>query len=104
MAWKSTRFSYQQTGFFSRIITDYLEQAADLSPFYRHPVSAEGFHSALEARKAFPTDRQTLVKVLEEQYAGFLDDAPLVRENIARLGEADAFTVCTAHQPAIFTG
>jgi bacillithiol synthase len=107
MDWKSTRLTYQQTGYFSRIITDYLEQAAELSPFYSHPVSAEGFRSALELRKAHPTDRHTLVQVLEEQYAGesdVLTDAPRVRENIARLGGEDTFTVCTAHQPAIFTG
>lgn len=108
MDWKSTRLTYQQTGYFTRIITDYLEQAAKLSPFYSHPVSAEGFRSALGSRKAFPTDRQTLVQVLEEQYMGMGDAAmgvaPRVRENIARLGGEDTFTVCTAHQPAIFTG
>lgn len=103
MDWKSTRLTYQQTGYFSRIITDYLEQAAELSPFYSHPVSAEGFRSALALRKAHPTDRKTLVQVLEEQYAG-VGDAPRVRENITRLGDEDTFTVCTAHQPAIFTG
>jgi bacillithiol synthase len=107
MDWKSTRLTYQQTGYFSRIITDYLEQAAELSPYYSYPVSAEGFRSALALRKAYPTDRQTLVQVLEEQYAGVPDvltGAPRVRENIARLGEEATFTVCTAHQPAIFTG
>jgi bacillithiol synthase len=107
MDWKSTRLTYQQTGYFSRIITDYLDQAAELSPFYSHPVSAEGFRSALALRKAYPTDRTTLVQALEEQYAGVsnvLIDAPRVRENIARLAGDNAFTVCTAHQPAIFTG
>ena len=110
MDWISTRLPYRQTGYFSRIITDYLEQADELAPFYQHPVSAEGLRSSLEARKAFPTDRTVLVQALEEQYAGvFANDfsgagAPRVRENIARLAGPDTFTVCTAHQPAIFTG
>lgn len=103
MDWTSTRLPYQQTGYFSRIITDYLEQADELSPFYRHPVSAEGLRQSLKARKGFRTDRAALVKALEEQYAG-VDVAPRVRENIARLAEENTFTVTTAHQPAIFTG
>lgn len=108
MDWISTRLPYQQTGYFSRIITDYLEQAEELSPFYEHPVSAVGLRQALEARKRFHTDRTALVKALEEQYAGvFAGDpsgAPRVRENVARLAEENTFTVTTAHQPAIFTG
>ena len=103
MDWKSTRLTYQQTGYFSRLILHYLEQAPSLSDFYAHPVTAEGFRSALDARRSFPTDRSTLVKQLEEQYAG-VDGSPHVRENIARLAEDTTFTVCTAHQPAIFTG
>ena len=122
MHWKSTRLPYRQTGYFSHIILDYLEQAEQLSPFYRHPVSAEGLRRSIEARKTFPTDRAVLVRALEEQYAGMLGNeaspasqvgasgasepsgASRVRENIARLAEGTTFTVCTAHQPAIFTG
>lgn len=113
MDWISTRLPYRQTGYFSHIILDYLEQAEQLSPFYRHPVSAEGLRRSLEARKAFAMDRAALVQGLEEQYAGELAKdssgasqvgASRVRENIARLAEGTTFTVCTAHQPAIFTG
>src|SRR6185437_3277006 len=103
MDWKPTRLAYQQTGYYSRLIIHYLEKAPALSGFYAHPVTAEGFRSAIEARRSFPTDRSTLVRMLEEQYAG-IDGSPRVRENIARLAEATTFTVCTAHQPAIFTG
>jgi bacillithiol biosynthesis cysteine-adding enzyme BshC len=110
MDWTSTRLPYRQTGYYSPIILDYLEQAERLSPFYRHPVSAEGLRQALEARKAFPTDRAVLVQALEEQYAGLGADpsgaslASRVRENISSLAKETTFTVCTAHQPAIFTG
>ncbi|GGA83299.1 bacillithiol biosynthesis cysteine-adding enzyme BshC [Puia dinghuensis] len=109
MDWRSTHLPYRQTGYFSRIISDYLDEADELSLFYAHPVSPEGFRSALEARMAAkPVDRATLVAALEEQYAGMLTNdlsgAPRVKENIARLAQPATFTVCTAHQPAIFTG
>lgn len=103
MDWISTRLPYRQTGYFSRIIMDYLEQAEELSPFYQHPPTAEGLSESLKARKTFPTDRAVLVQTLQEQYAG-MPIAPRVRENIERLAQDNTFTVCTAHQPAIFTG
>ena len=104
MEWKSTHLTYRQTGYFSRLITDYLDQAENLFPFYSYPPNAQGLRSALAARKAGkPVDRATLVSVLEEQYAG-MQDAPKVRENIARLAQPNSWTLCTAHQPAIFTG
>ncbi|HXB09199.1 MAG TPA: bacillithiol biosynthesis cysteine-adding enzyme BshC [Puia sp.] len=104
MEWKSTHLPYRQTGYFSRLITDYLDQADDLSPYYAHPANPEGMRAALAARKAGKrVDRATLVAALEEQYAG-MPEAPRVKENIARLAKPDTFTICTAHQPAIFTG
>src|SRR5579859_1452674 len=109
MDWKTTHLPYRQTGYFSRIITDYLDQADNLSPYYAHPADEEGLRSALEARKAAkPVDRATLVKELREQYAEMLptdfSGAPRVQENIARLAQPNTFTIVTAHQPAIFTG
>ena len=103
MDWTSTRLPYRQTGYFSRIITDYLDQADTLKPFYTHAVTPEGLRDSLQARQKAPVDRVALVSALEEQYAG-MTDAPLVRQNIQRLSEEGTFTVCTAHQPAIFTG
>jgi bacillithiol biosynthesis cysteine-adding enzyme BshC len=104
MDWKSTHLPYRQTGYFSRLITDYLDQANELSAYYSYPASPEGMQSALAARKTGkPVDRTTLVALLEEQYAG-MPDAPRVKENIARLARSNTFTICTAHQPAIFTG
>jgi len=103
MDWVSTQLPYQQTGYFSRIITDYLEQAGELSSFYAHPVSPEGFRAAVGARRQSPVDRKALVDALTEQYAG-AEPAPKVSDNITRLGDDNTFTVCTAHQPAIFSG
>jgi bacillithiol synthase len=108
MDWTSTYLPYRQTGYFSRIITDYLDQADTLKPFYSHAVSTEGLRQSISARRKSPVDRAALISALEEQYAGIAADlsveAPKVRENIRRLGDDNTFTVCTAHQPAIFTG
>ena len=103
MDWTTTHLPYRQTGYFSRIITDYLDKADALKPFYAHPVSPEGLRSSLAARQAAPVNRAVLVSALQEQYAG-MPVAPLVRQNIEHLSRETTFTVCTAHQPAIFTG
>jgi bacillithiol biosynthesis cysteine-adding enzyme BshC len=103
MDWVSTHLPYSTTGYFSRIITDYLGQAGELSAFYAHPVSPEGFRAAIAARRKVPVKRKTLVEALNEQYAG-MEPSPKVSDNISRLAEEGTFTVCTAHQPAIFSG
>jgi bacillithiol synthase len=116
MDWIPTQLSYQQTGYFSKIITDYLDQAGALRPFYTHPVSIEGMRAALQARQQSPVDRQALVAALKEQYkavgdlhAKGLSDkegraTSLVQQNIDSLLDDNTFTVVTAHQPALFTG
>ncbi len=103
MDWTSTYLPYRQTGYFSRIITDYLDQTDTLKPFYTHAVSPEGLRQSMAARRKAPVDRAALVSALEEQYAA-IPGSPQVQENIRRLSEENTFTVCTAHQPAIFTG
>jgi bacillithiol biosynthesis cysteine-adding enzyme BshC len=103
MDWTPHHLPYQQTGYFSKIITDYLEGAAALSGFYQHPVSMEGIRASLAARKHAPVDRETLVAALKEQYQT-VEPAASVDGNIQRLLEENTFTIITAHQPAIFTG
>ncbi len=103
MKFTARSIPYQQTGYFSRLISDYLEGNTFLRDFYAFPVSFEGIESAMKARAMFETDRPLLVKTLEEQYAG-LPVTKAVYKNITALGEANTFTITTAHQPAIFTG
>jgi bacillithiol synthase len=95
--------SYHQTGYFPRVITDYLEGNESLKAFYEHPVSLDGLEEAMQNRKNFPTDRGLLVKQLEEQYDG-LPVLESVTKNLSRLSNQNTFTITTAHQPAIFTG
>lgn len=103
MDWIPTLLPYRQTGYFSRIITDYLDQAESLKPFYIHPVTLEGICSSLKARQRSPVNREVLVAALKQQYNS-VGSASLVQHNIDGLLQPNTFTVCTAHQPAIFTG
>jgi bacillithiol synthase len=103
MNFTSKSIPYQQTGYFSRIISDYLNGNEFLKNFYDHPVTHEGLDAAIQDREKFPTDRMLLVKTLKEQYNGMsVPDA--VHKNLEDLATDNTFTITTAHQPAIFTG
>lgn len=103
MNFTAQRIPYYQTGYFSRIITDYLEGNEFLKFFYEHPISFSGIEAAIRKRREFPTDRKLLVKTLQEQYTG-LPGKENVSRNLQSLANENTFTVTTAHQPAIFTG
>ncbi|HJV18828.1 MAG TPA: bacillithiol biosynthesis cysteine-adding enzyme BshC [Sediminibacterium sp.] len=94
---------YEGTGYFSKIVADYLKQADTLRPFYRYTPDMNGIRSALDARKKTTTNRSLLVSALREQYSG-LEISPEVSANIALLEAKHTFTITTAHQPNIFTG
>jgi bacillithiol synthase len=103
MNFTAQRVPYQHTGYFSRIITDYLNGNEFLKDFYEHPVTYSGIEAAIRQREKFPTDRSLLVKSLTTQYSGVpIQDA--VKRNLESLSDENTFTVTTAHQPAIFTG
>src|ERR1700739_970367 len=103
MDWNPHHLPYRQTGYFSKIITDYLDRASALTSFYEHPVTPDVIRASLEARRKTRVDRKTLVEALKEQYQ-VVEAATQVTANIDRLLDENTFTVCTAHQPAIFTG
>lgn len=98
-----SHISYQETGYFSKIVTDYIDQAPQLQPFYKHEVSLKGIKQSIEARKKFNTNRTVLVEQLTKQYEGL----PLThtqQQNLQSLLSENTFTITTAHQPNIFTG
>ena len=99
----ATRLPYQQTGFFSEIITDYLNGSEKLAGYRGPSVDKEGVRSAILQREKFNTRRTVLVEELRKQYSG-IQVVEAVRKNIDRLLEPNCFTIATAHQPALFTG
>lgn len=99
----STYVSYQETGYFSKIVLDYVALNPQLQPFYKHAPTREGMAAAMAERKSFLQQRDILVTVLKEQYR-HLEVAPALAANIDALLSPDTFTITTAHQPNIFTG
>lgn len=95
--------SYDSTNAFSALSIDYLHQHSSLRPFYKHTPDLEGIGNAIEERKAFSTNRAILVSAIKKQYEGLILSQKL-RTNIEKLAAANTFTVCTAHQPNLFTG
>ena len=100
---KSEYIPFSQTGKFTKIALDYVAGAAGLKDFYQHPVSLEGIKSAIIERKKFNTNRALLVEQFTNQYKDF-NDCDAVKANIQELLSENTFTICTAHQPNIFTG
>lgn len=99
----STRLPYRQTGAFSKLAMDYIDQAEALKPFFAHPPTVKGLQQAIEERKQFSTNRDILVQELKKQY-GRIETGDKVKNNIDSLLSADTFTITTAHQNNIFTG
>jgi bacillithiol biosynthesis cysteine-adding enzyme BshC len=99
----STSIPYQQIGSFSKIIVDYLDNATELKDFYKYRPTLEGVKKSIESRKAYSTNRELLVTLLQQQYKE-LGNVSAVHPNINLLAENTSFTVVTAHQPNIFTG
>lgn len=98
-----TQLSYGDTGYFSNLVSAYIDGAEYLKPFYNHPVSIAGVAAAIEERKKFTVDRKLLVQELRDQYQS-LPHSQAVADNIELLLKENTFTITTAHQPAIFTG
>jgi len=123
----STRLPYRQTGAFTKIVLDYIDQSPALRSFFAYPPTVKGIQKAIEARKQLPANlptgqaglptspapasaskagqagREVLVNELKKQY-GSVETSELVKKNIKSLLSPETFTVTTAHQNNIFTG
>ena len=94
---------YKETGSFSHLVTDYLDNTADIQPFYHYAPDARGISRAIDERCNYPVDRKTLATTLTRQYAT-LTKFNKAEDNIQLLLKENTFTVCTAHQPNLLTG
>lgn len=94
---------YASTGILSKLLSDYLSGEDALKNYYAHPAELEGIKAAIVSRKSYSINRVLLHELLTEQYIN-VSASDKVKENIALLQQENTFTVCTAHQPNIFTG
>jgi len=101
---KIFKTDYSATGAFSPLITDYLAQDSKLQPFYHYFPTLENFKAQIQEKEQNPINRDLLLQVLQEQYAGLPEIHPQVQQNITLLAQPNTFTITTGHQLNIFTG
>ncbi|WP_431161006.1 bacillithiol biosynthesis cysteine-adding enzyme BshC [Flagellimonas beolgyonensis] len=96
---------FKDTGYFSKLICDYLDQKKELDPFYNRFPTPENFKAQLEEKaKNFPqSHRKILVESIQAQYKG-IEISEATESNIDDLGKDNTFTVVTGHQLNLFTG
>jgi bacillithiol biosynthesis cysteine-adding enzyme BshC len=96
---------FRETGFFSGLIRDYLDQVPQLAPFYGRFPTLQAFRDQMgEKAKQYPmAHREVLHAVLTEQYAS-LQVSGATGEHLENLRKPNAFTVVTGHQLNLFTG
>lgn len=94
--------SYQETGSFSKLVLDYINNEEELKDFYTYRPDIQGLTEAIK-RRNFSGDRNTLVNVLKGQYQ-HLQPNKSVTKNIELLANNNTFTVTTGHQLNLFTG
>jgi len=106
-AMDATCIDYQETGFFSKTVTDYLDDVPELKSFYSYRPDLKGFTQLLENEKV-TANRGLLALVLTEQYSK--TNAPempfmaTVKGNIDLLKQDNTYTITTGHQLNVFTG
>jgi bacillithiol synthase len=103
MQMSAAYLDYGKTNSFSSLVLDYLNGRDELKTFYKHAPSIEGVKAAMLHRKAFNTNRDLLPDVLKEQYKD-IELTAKQQTNLNLLTSDNTFTICTAHQPNIFTG
>lgn len=97
--------NYQDSGYFTKLMVDYLNQSPELSPLYNRFPKLENFKDQLLEKGAnFSMEhRNVLVSALNKQY----QDTALsesTQHNINSLKSENTFTITTGHQLNLFTG
>ena len=102
---KVHQIPFKKTGFFSKMMLDYVGKNKTLEPFYHNFPDITGFqHQIQEKQTSFlQQHRQVLVNALQKQYIGF-NTSEITKSNIKKLEEQNTFTITTGHQLNLFTG
>jgi len=98
---------FKETGYFSKIILDYLEGDEKLRPFYQYEPKLASFSEAIEDKNLPVATRSVLKASIEAQYkASKINLAKLeaVQTSVNSLLEVDTYTITTGHQLCLFTG
>ncbi len=96
---------FKETGYFSTLIIDYIEEKKQISNFYNRFPSLDNFKAQIAEKEAnFPKqNRAVLAKALLRQYKN-TQTYDLTGDNIESLKDDKTFTIVTGHQLNLFTG
>ncbi|MHC5361855.1 bacillithiol biosynthesis cysteine-adding enzyme BshC [Myroides sp. LJL110] len=97
--------TFQNSGYFSKLMVDYLNQSPTLKPLYNRFATIENFEPQIQEKSQnFPShNRQVLSKALQLQYAN-TSTSIQTQKNIDLLNQSNTFTITTGHQLNLFTG
>ncbi len=98
---------FRNTGYFSSLICDYLDEKNELNPFYDRFPNLQNFKSQIEEKShsklTSETHRLVLASILSKQYQN-IEASELTLQNIELLKKNNTFTITTGHQLNLFTG
>jgi len=96
---------FRDTGYFSSLICDYLDEKNELNPFYNRFPKLENFKDQIEEKRLSVQEqsRTVLVECIKKQYQN-IEASKNTLQNINALQEDDTFTITTGHQLNLFTG
>lgn len=95
----------EKTGYFTKLICDYVAADSKLKSLYHRFPNVEGFKGQIEEKgKSFSTDhREVLYQALLHQYEK-IGTSESTLKNISLLRKQNTFTIVTGHQLNLFTG
>src|SRR5574343_326796 len=97
--------SFQESGYFSKLIVDYLNQEPRLKDLYTSFPSPDNYLSQLhiKQKKYSNESRKVLFEAVKKQYESIAVSSA-TEANINQLLNEKTFTITTGHQLNIFTG
>ena len=97
--------SYQTSGYFSKLMQDYLDQKSEIKPLYNHFPTMENFEKQISEKQSNfdNANRVPLVETLKKQYQN-IEISDATKQNIELLSHECTFTITTGHQLNLFSG
>ncbi|MBC8301046.1 MAG: bacillithiol biosynthesis BshC, partial [Pelagibacterales bacterium] len=94
---KTQRLSYQETGRFSKLVLDYINQKESVKDFISEFPTIKNFRKQIDKKSNDIIDRELLFEVLKEQNTK-IDLSKSSQANLNLLKDNNTYTVTTGHQ------
>ena len=101
----NSSIKFKDTGYFSKIICDYLDRSENVEEFYGQFPNIAGFkHQIAQKKKSFSSANRKVLKQSLIDQTKQLKLSTLSLEHINLLEKENTYTVTTGHQLNLFTG